>query len=330
VIRLRLRARAVDLDVTSDARVLCLFGPSGSGKTTCLEAVAGLLDAEDAEIAIGGRRIDGLPPRARRVGYLPQDAPVFPHLDVRRNLVYGAPGRDPGPLAEALGIAHLLDRPSTQLSGGERRRLALGRAILVEPAVLLLDEPFSGLDAPLRARLLVDVARLDVPHVLLVTHDPRDALGLADEVVCLERGRAVARGAPEEVFGPGGDLVAPAALLRGTVTAVAPPYADVACGPLALHAHLPGARSGEAVRLAVRADEVTLALRRHDDLTARNQLPATIRALERRGAQLDVVLDAGVTLHARIDPRSADLLGLREGGEVVAQFKASSLRRAGV
>jgi molybdate transport system ATP-binding protein len=225
-------------------------------------------------------------------------------------------------------VAELLDRPARALSGGERRRVALGRALLVRPRVLLLDEPFAGLEAPLRARLLAYVARLGVPHVVLVTHDARDALGLADEVVALDRGRVAARGAPERVFGPDSELVEPSALLRGVVRATFEPYAEVDVGGAALQAHLPGARPGEEVRLALRADEVTLALARHGDLSARNQVEATVTRLETRKEQLLAVLDGG--LLALLDPRSAAALGLVAGCRVVAQFKAAALRRAGV
>lgn len=334
MVDLRLKVRTLDLSISSEARTLCLFGPSGSGKTTCLESVAGLLKPSDGLLRFDGLTLFGpgvnLPPRARGVGYLPQDAPLFPHLSVRENLVYGARETDPLPLARALGIDSLLDRRARKLSGGEQRRVALGRALLVEPSILLLDEPFSGLDAPLRARLLTYVAQLAVPRVLLVTHDPRDAIGLADEVVRIEEGREVERGTPGEIFGPDSDLVEPAALLDARVALLSSPFADVELGGLRLTAHLPGALEGETLRLAIRANEVTLALHRHEDLSARNQLEATILDLKRRNEQMLASLDAGFPLHALLDVRSAESLGLRAGSRVVAQFKATALRRAGL
>ena len=334
MLRLRFRARLVDVDVETEARRVCLFGPSGSGKTTCLDAVAGLLRPRDGEIRVGDRTLFArgahLPPRARGVGYLPQDAPLFPHLSVRDNLRYGDRGADPGPIAALLGIADLLDRMPHALSGGERRRAALGRALLARPRVLLLDEPFAGLDAPMRARLFAQVARLDVPHLVLVSHDPRDALGLADEVVVLDKGRVARRGPPAEVFGPSSDLVEPAAVLEGRVTAAADPYATVDVDGLRVDAHLPEARVGETVRLGLRADELTLSLRRHDDLSARNQLPGAVVELRRRGEQVLAVLDCGPRLLALVEPRSVEALRLEPGSPLVAQFKASSLKRAGL
>jgi len=328
---LRLSVRDVELDLETDARVVCLFGPSGSGKTTCLESIAGLVRPRSGLIRFGERTLfDGgvnLPPRLRRVGYLPQDAPLFPHLNVRRNLCYGARDRDPLPLARSLDIDDLLDRPARRLSGGEQRRVALGRALLVQPEILLLDEPFSGLDANLRGRLVTHVARLDVPHVVLVTHDPRDAIGLADEVIRLDRGREVQRGAPDEVFGPDSDLLEPASLVRGRVVRTDHMYAEVDADGRRLVAHLPGTREGEPVRLQIRADEVTLALTAHEDTSARNQLQVEISRLEQRREQVLVHMDGLLSL---LDPRSVEALGLRVGSRVVAQFKASALRRAGL
>jgi molybdate transport system ATP-binding protein len=329
VIELRIRARLVDLDLKSDAHVLCLFGPSGSGKTTCLEAIAGLLRPDEGRIVIGGEVLTHLPPRSRRVGYLPQDAPLFPHLSVRENLVYGAPGADPSEIAEALGVSDLLGRPARRLSGGEQRRVALGRALLIRPRILLLDEPFGGLEAPLRARLLTNLAQVDVPHILLVTHDAQDALGLADEVVRLDEGRAVERGAPDTLFGPRSELVEPAALLVGTIESRNPPHAEIVCGEMRLAAFLPAARDGERVRVAIRADEVTLALHHHEDLSARNQIDARIVELSPHGEQVLATLDAGARLYARLDKRSAESLELAPGSRVVAQFKATAVRRAG-
>ena len=327
-------ARGVRLSVESEARTLCLFGPSGAGKTTCLEVVAGLLRPETGRVRVGERTLLGdgfsMPPRQRRVGYLPQDAPLFPHLSVRANLCYGARERDPTLLAQALDVASLLDRPARRLSGGEQRRVALGRALHADPEILLLDEPFSGLDAPLRARLLTYVAQLDIPHVLLVTHDPRDALGLADEVVRLEAGREVERGAPERVFGPRSDLVEPAALVRAEVVRRSAPFADLEVNGQRITAHLPRARERERVRVSVRANEVTLALQHHVDLSARNQLDATIRELTRRNEQVLAHLDSAIPLYALLDLRSVESLGLRPGSRVVAQFKATAVRRAGV
>jgi molybdate transport system ATP-binding protein len=193
------------LQVRDDAevQVLGLAGPSGSGKTTLLEALAGLRPATGV-IRVGGRTLldtsagIDVPPRRRRVGYVPQDALLFPHLTVRRNLEYGA--RHAGRVdvvAGMLEVANLLDRPTAGLSGGERQRVALGRALASEPDLLLLDEPLGALDPARRERILPYVLRarqaLDVPMVW-VTHDLQELAQAADRAVVLEHGRVVHAG----------------------------------------------------------------------------------------------------------------------------------------
>jgi molybdate transport system ATP-binding protein len=185
-----------------------VFGPSGSGKTTCLEAVAGLGTPARGRIAVGGRtlfdcarRID-LPPRQRGVGYVPQDALLFPHMDVERNVLYGAPRASPGgyslaQVMEVLEAAPLLDRPVAGLSGGERQRIALARALVSSPDLLLLDEPLASVDLPLRRRIVAALGRirdeLGVPAIY-VTHDAAELRSIADHVLVLEGGRVVASG----------------------------------------------------------------------------------------------------------------------------------------
>jgi molybdate transport system ATP-binding protein len=175
--------------------VTVLVAPSGAGKTSVLDAIAGLLRPARGRIAVGGRVLFDaaagvdLPPERRRAGYVFQDARLFPHRRVRANLLYGA--RDEAPLDEVaarLDIAHLLDRWPRSLSGGEARRVAIGRALLTDPAFLLLDEPLSSLDPARREEAMRVIERLRdearVP-ILLVTHDEREAARLGDRVVGL-------------------------------------------------------------------------------------------------------------------------------------------------
>ena len=184
-----------------DARVVALFGPSGSGKTTTLDAIAGLRTPQRGAIVIDDRvlfssekRIN-IPPHHRHVGYVPQDVALFPHMDVRRNLLYG---RHPGVSPELprvvgmLEIDGLLDRRVTQLSGGERQRVALGRALMSGPSLLLLDEPLAAVDVPLRRRILPYLRRvrdeLKIP-ILYVSHVREEVEELAELVVSIEAGR---------------------------------------------------------------------------------------------------------------------------------------------
>jgi molybdate transport system ATP-binding protein len=184
-----------------DARVTALFGPSGAGKTTILDAIAGLRAPLAGTIALGGRllfsssdRIN-LPPHLRHVGYVTQDVALFPHLDVRRNVLYGrrrGQKLELDHVAAMLEVGALLDRRIQQLSGGERQRIALARALMSAPDVLLLDEPLAAVDVERRRRILPYLERvrdeLSVP-IIYVTHDVEEIRRIADRVVTLDEGR---------------------------------------------------------------------------------------------------------------------------------------------
>jgi molybdate transport system ATP-binding protein len=192
-----------------------LFGPSGAGKTTLLEIVAGLRQPDTGCVTMNGRVLFDasqrlqVPPHRRGIGYVPQDLALFPHLTVRANLAYGQPaGDDPtffASVVERLEIASFLPQRPDALSGGEKQRVALARALLARPALLLLDEPLTGLDAALRERILPFLQRVRdefrVP-TLYVTHNPGEVMALCDHVVMMEAGRVKAQGAPADLFVP--------------------------------------------------------------------------------------------------------------------------------
>jgi molybdate transport system ATP-binding protein len=214
----------ITLEVTLelDARTTALFGPSGAGKTTLLECIVGLRAPRHGRIELHGRDVTALPPRRRRIGYVPQDDALFPHLSVRQNVFYGVrgsseflgflgsgprgtprnpeeprgTGEDGNDVIEVLEIAPLLDRGVKRLSGGERKRVALARALLTKPDLLLLDEPLAGVDLALRDRVLEYLVRvrdeLAVPTVY-VTHHIDEAEAICEEVVMLDRGRVTGR-----------------------------------------------------------------------------------------------------------------------------------------
>ncbi|ACV11203.1 ABC transporter related [Halorhabdus utahensis DSM 12940] len=192
------------LSLSVEDGVTAVLGPSGAGKSTLLEVIAGFETPESGTVSLAGTRIDGLPPEERNVGMVFQDAALFPHLSVAGNLRYGAPeGADIERTVRTLGIGDLLDRDPTTLSGGERRRVALARTLVTDPDALVLDEPLSSLDAPIRRRLRLDLrdilSGLDVP-VVYVTHDQEEAAVVADRVAVLFDGTIRQAGPVGTVF----------------------------------------------------------------------------------------------------------------------------------
>lgn len=209
--KVRLPLAGFDLEVDLEMRAdrTGIFGPSGAGKTSLLETIAGLREATCDTIRFNGTSFSDLPVRRRRIGYVPQDDSLFPNLNVRRNLLYGRPAATENPkfslehVTEFLAIEPLLARDVRQLSRGERQRVTIGRALLSEPRLLLLDEPLTGLDRDLREAILEQLRELpnefDLP-LLYVTHDRAEAVVLCDEVLLIERGRIVGRGRPGDVL----------------------------------------------------------------------------------------------------------------------------------
>ncbi|MFD6415342.1 ABC transporter ATP-binding protein [Streptomyces sp. NPDC060194] len=202
------------LDLTvAPGEVMALLGPSGSGKTTALRAVAGFVAPASGRVHLGDRDVTDLPPYRRGIGMVVQSYALFPHLRVEENVAFGlrahkVPRREiPGRVAEALeltGMADYARRHPRELSGGQQQRVAIARALAIKPAVLLLDEPLSALDAQLRSGMLAELARLhrELPDVsmLYVTHDQVEALTLADRIAVMDRARLVDVGTPQELY----------------------------------------------------------------------------------------------------------------------------------
>ncbi|ABC21571.1 ABC transporter ATP-binding protein [Rhodospirillum rubrum] len=205
--------RALDLEVAA-GEIVCLLGPSGCGKSTTLRLAAGLEDPWSGTIALGGRPVSGqgrsVPPEERRIGFLFQDFALFPHLTVLGNVAFGlralprpARRQRAGACLAMVGMADYAEAYPHTLSGGQQQRVALARALAPEPLLMLLDEPFSGLDSRLRRRIREETARVlrarDVA-ALMVTHDPEEALAMADRIALMEDGRIVQCAAPPLLY----------------------------------------------------------------------------------------------------------------------------------
>ncbi len=308
----------LEAQLSLPAGITALFGPSGSGKSSLLAAIAGLARAR-GRIALDGEEMQHLPAHRRGIGLVFQDARLFPHLDVRANLLYARRrARQPRQLEEVarfFDIEGLLDRAVTNLSGGEKSRVALARALIAAPRLLLLDEPFAALDGIRRSAFiatLLEAQRAFGFSMLVVTHDIAEACALAGHVVALKQGRVVASGA----FAQTARTPEFQALLDPRDVGAALPPAALVSG----HAAGPAA-------LWLRADQVLVAAARPSALSARNILESRVRAIvtEAGGSRL-VELDspAGPIL-SRLTPEAVDALALAPGGTAWAVFKAHAI-----
>src|SRR5580658_3450616 len=320
--------------------VIALFGRSGSGKTTLVNLISGLLMADRAEIRCDGevladtRAGTAVPVERRRIGYVFQDARLFPHLSVAGNLRYGEKrARWPAVIGfeevvGLLGLDALLARKPRELSGGERARVALGRALLSQPRLLLLDEPLASLDLARREEVLPYLEalreRLSIP-IVYVSHQFEEVLRLATHVVLLEAGHVVAHGAVDEmclqpqlqgIVGP--DLVG--AVIEGVVARLDPPQgsAELTVGRGTLAVSLKDVELGARVRLQLLARDVILATQPVQGLSVRNAIAGTVSAIraDDYGAILVSVDIGGAIVLARITQNALHALDLKPGDAV--------------
>lgn len=309
-------------DLFCEANALGVVGPSGSGKSTLLDAVSGVLPG--ARVCLNGEDISSLPLHKRQIGYLTQDALLFPHLSVRENLLYSPRSGDIDEVAGALGIGHLLDRRPRHLSGGERRRTALARAILSGPRLLLLDEPFAGLDEARRreAMSLLDRMRrrFGLP-IILVSHLAEEVIGLTDWSVRLESGSITAQGPSISVLRAGETRIDN--FFTGQV--VSP--GRVRVGAMELAAMVPAGVTGD-VRLGCYAYDILLATEIPHGISARNTFWTEVAETTHAGDATLVRLTAP-PLRALVTAESAHKLGLEAGSRVAAILKATSIAYLG-
>ncbi len=349
---IRHRFDGFDLDVAFDAGsgITALFGRSGAGKTTVINAVAGLLRPDAGRITLSGQTFFDsdirrfVPPARRRLGYVFQDARLFPHLSVTENLSFGAryaprdaPGPAQGDVVRLLGLEQLLERAPLTLSGGEKQRVALGRALLSKPQMLLMDEPLASLDAPRKLEILPYLERLrDGPlglPILYVSHAVDEIARLADRIVLLRQGRVQQAGSLFDVMSdpsalPHLGVREAGAVLEARVIDHAPDGLSllrISGGDL----HLPGVQApvGSTIRLRVLAQDVMLSLTRPEGLSALNVLPVTVQSVHPGGGPgAAIALQSGTDrIIARITARAASELGLVEGMTCFAILKATSV-----
>jgi len=334
--------------------VTALFGRSGAGKTSVVNAIAGILRPDRGRIAIDGevlfdseRGIDVPTPR-RRVGYVFQEGRLFPHLNVRQNLRYArlfsAEARRSDRFERVvglLGLAQLLERRPANLSGGEKQRVAIGRALLSNPRLLLLDEPLASLDAHRRNEIMqyIELMRDEVRiPIVYVSHAVEEVVRLADTVVLMSAGEVAAVGTAEEVMGrtdlrPAAGTFEGGAVIDARVVGQDMQYdlATLAFDGGTLTVTDVDALVGEPVRVRIRARDVSIALDRPQRISIQNVLGGRITAVgPERGGVIDVSIAIGaITLRSRITARAARQLGLAPGLEIYALVKAVSLDQHG-
>jgi molybdate transport system ATP-binding protein len=341
----------LDVAFTAAPIVTNVFGASGSGKTTLLRCLAGLTRPDTGRIEIGDRPlfdadrgIDVAPPR-RRVGYVFQHLALFPHLTIAGNVAYGLHGR-PAPerrervneVAESFRIAPLLSRRPDEVSGGERQRAALARALVTDPDLLLLDEPLAALDHAIQARIMEDLRRWHerrrIP-ILYVTHSHREVFGLGEQVIVLEHGRLLASGSPHEVLDhPSHDVLASLAGFENVFDVVVTERGErsgtMRCrlgdtGP-ELEVPLAPGDVGRALRIAIRAGDILLAVEEPRGLSARNVLRGHVGDLSARGPAVVARVHAGATFVVHLTRGGAAALGLQAGDAVWLIIKTYSCR----
>jgi molybdate transport system ATP-binding protein len=343
-ISLPLAPFTLEVDVEIQGRITAIFGPSGAGKTSLLDLIAGLRSARSAFIQLDDRVLTDLsqgifvPTRHRGIGYVPQDLALFPHLSVRQNLLYGhRRGSETSRLftfehiVKVLEIEGFLPRRIPELSGGEKQRVALARALLASPRLLLLDEPLASLDLKLKLRIIPYLARIrdefGLP-MLYVTHDRFETLALADDMVVLVDGKVAQTGPVREVFSRPANmavagLLAVETVQPGRILNSASHLVTVAVGSSTLLAAEESLPVGvNEVFVCIRAEDVILVKGSGGPSSARNHLPAIVKALIREGPLVRVELDCGFSLTALLTKQACEEMALEPGDRVVALVKA--------
>jgi molybdate transport system ATP-binding protein len=342
-----------ELDVSFEAQagITILFGASGSGKTTVLRCVAGLVRPDAGRIAVGERVLFdstaslNVAVQQRRVGYVFQQLALFPHMSIEQNIAYGlhrmaaAQRRERvASVAASFRITGILARTPDHVSGGERQRTALARALVIDPDVLLLDEPLAALDHAIHARIMEDLRRWNDAHlipILYVTHSHREVFALGHSAIVLERGCVLTAGSPHEVLDhPSHAVLASLAGFENIFDAIVVERRERAG---TMHCRLEGETTdlevplgdhevGDHVRIAIRAGDILVANSAPHGLSARNVIRGTLAELTTLGATIVAAIDAGPRFVVHLTPSGLESLGLRTGDPLWLVIKTYSCR----
>ncbi len=343
------RGFSLDARFEAHAGVTALFGRSGSGKTTLINAIAGVLTPQSGRIVVGDRvlfdRDAGInvPVHKRGIGYVFQEPRLFPHLSVARNLRYGMRFRTSGAAAlgfdhvvDLLGLSTLIDRAPAALSGGEKQRVAIGRALLSSPDILLMDEPLAALDAPRKAEILPFLARLRdevaVP-IVYVSHSMGEVARLASHMVMLKDGAVITQGHTEAVLSdpemvPWVGVRSAGSVLSARLDAQEPDgLSRLAISGGVLYMPKVAGDIGAQVRVRVMAQDVMLSLSEPSDMSALNILRCRVLSIRKGdGPGAIVQLECGTDrLLARVTRRSVARLALDAGSQCYAVLKTVSV-----
>lgn len=345
----------LDVEASLPPGITILFGPSGAGKTTLLDCIAGLVRPDAGRVATQKQVLFdsalgiNLPPQLRRVGYVFQDLALFPHLTVQGNVEYGLSRlsseqrkQHSAAILESFRIPHLNSCRPGQISGGERQRVALARALVIDPAILLLDEPLAALDAVTKSKIVDDLRSWNQEHhvpIIYVTHSREEVFALGERVIVLENGRPVARGTPHEVMSaPRLETVAQLAgfenIFDATVIAAHEERGTMVCRlsetGVEIETPLMRAGVGSGLRVGIRAGDILLASLPPVGLSARNIIPGRVVSLVQRDVIVVARVNCGVEMEVHLTLAARDSLQLQPGREVWLVVKTHSCHLMGI
>ncbi len=333
-----------------------IFGPSGSGKTSLLHTIAGLEKPKEGKISINGRVLfdknEGvnIPVEKRNIGYVFQEGRLFPHMTVEKNLLYGNKRFGSKKISfekvvEMLNLKHLLNSKPSQISGGERQRTALGRTLLSSPDILLLDEPFSALDAKIRNQIIPFILRIQekvkIP-IMVVSHDLTDLLKLTNKLFLIKNGQCVGHDKYYKLLKDQNalEIFGSAPLVNSITMNVLETNPETGLTLLGWKESSPeviisceksrnGYKPGEEIKIFVDAADIAISLEKSSTITIQNQVQGTITDIIKRGSTLLCIVDAGFRLVVEVTSESQNRLGIRQGSKIWCMFKSVSIDVAG-